>query len=120
MAFQNFKDNFDDAFEHIKRYLNIYVTNVKLRSIKKATHGVTAMLNVLLWGTFALLALFFLSIALCVGIGNWVDSYMLGFVIVGGFYLLLMILALLFGRRIIRNSVLRFLLSKIFDKEEVE
>ncbi len=118
MAFDAFISNIEEIFENLKAYAKSNVRYYKLLALKRIVNAASITFKVLLCLVLILLALFFFSIAAAVLIGRWLDSFVWGFVIVGGFYLVLAILAITCGVLIIRRPMLKMLASKMFRKKE--
>lgn len=117
MAFESLIKDVEEVFDYLKSYVNSNLKYYKLMALKKVVNACSIVFKVLLCLVLILLALFFFSIAIAALIGRWMDSYFMGFVIVGAFYLVLFIIAVLFGVRIIRRPMLRMLAAKIFGKK---
>lgn len=61
----------------------------------------------LIIGFFLLIALLFLSVALSIFLGNLVGSLALGYLFVGSFYILVMILCAAFLKPVLRKVILK-------------
>ena len=114
MAFESLINNVEEVFASLKAYANSNLTYYKLKALKRVVNACSIAFKVLLCLVLILLSLFFFSIAAATLIGRWLDSYVLGFVIIGGFYLLLAVVAIMSGVRIIRRPMLRMLAAKLF------
>lgn len=117
MAFDSFIKNVEEVLEDIKAYTKSNIKYYKLKALKKIVNACSITFKVLLCLVLILLSLFFFSIAAAALIGRWMDSYVCGFVIVGGFYLILAVIAIAFGVRIIRRPMLRMLARNMFRKK---
>lgn len=107
MAFQDIKEDIEQIQEESKAYINSSLAYYKLWGFKVAMKSTTLILKFFLVILFATLFLFFASIALAIVIGKCLDSYIYGFLIVAGFYLLLAILISLIKPQIVEGKVLR-------------
>lgn len=114
------KENLNSDF--FKEYKNLMVDYVeeRLELVQLSAVEKTAVLTAKLsFGfmvlSFALFALFFMNILFAIFIGDLVQSRALGFLFVGGFYVFLIVLALLFKKKIerpIMNMVVKQMMSK--------
>lgn len=84
----------------MQQYLDTSKEYLRLQVFKTAMHLVTAISKSLLIGALAVLALVFLSLAAAWGLGTWLESEALGFLIVGGVYLLAAVLGYRFRDRL--------------------
>ena len=92
MAFEELKSDFTDSQQAAKEYIESSAEYYKLKTFKFVMKAVIALTVMLFLGTLALLAIFFLSIATSLSIGNHLGNPAHGFWIVGGIYVLLGIL----------------------------
>lgn len=116
MAFEKLANSIEELKESIQGYIHSSTEYYKLLIFKNSIKGITALiLGVVL---FFLLFFFiiFLSIAAAVLISEALDSPSAGFFIVAGFYLLLMILVLVFGKKFLEKTLLTKVSRKMFNK----
>lgn len=103
--FENLSQNTKDAIDNSIKYY-------KLDLLKKTA------LSLIIGGQFVLkigilvLVLFFVSIGLSFLIGNKLGTVSYGFFVVGGFYLFILIIISLFGKKLLEKPVFN-LLNKI-------
>lgn len=93
-------DHLQGLTEELQQYLDTSKEYLRLQVFKTAMHLVTAISKSLLIGALAVLALVFLSLAAAWGLGTWLESEALGFLIVGGVYLLAAVLCYRFRDRL--------------------
>ena len=89
MAFEELKADLSDAQEAARDYLESSAEYYKLRAFKFVMRASIALAVVLFVGALGSLAVFFLSIAASITIGDHFGNYTYGFLIVGGFYMVL-------------------------------
>ncbi|SHF71913.1 Putative Holin-X, holin superfamily III [Salegentibacter echinorum] len=116
MAFEKLSDSIEELNRHLKAYADSNAEYYKLKIFKQATKGLTAVILGVLMGLFLLFALIILSVAVAIAISNALDVPSAGYFIVGGFYVLLFILVLLFGKKPLQKFLLVKLSRKIFNK----
>ncbi len=89
MAFEEVKENIDDLKVQGEEVFNANVKYYKLMAFKMFMKTNAMIAKAILLGTLLLMVLFFFSFAAAFAIGEALDNYGYGFLIVGGFYLLL-------------------------------
>ncbi len=115
--------NFSEIFADIKKNLSIYLerklTWYTLLGFEKVARLVTILTSNLIIFLFFLISLMFFSVGAAWMIGKQAGSMETGFFVVGGFYLLLMFILMIFRKRIFSSFVIQ-VLSTIFFKDEDE
>lgn len=117
MSKSSFSQAISELADSIRRYLEVRVNLAKLHIMEQTARIVSLLIAVLMFFTFLILFLVFVSIAAATWIGTLVNSTVLGYLIVAAFQLLLCILIFRFRRRLFLNIVIRQL-SEIFFKEQ--
>ena len=100
MAFKEFKQDLIGAEADMRSYIENSDEYLKLKIFKVAMHHVTGISQFLLIGIGIVFALLFLSLAACMALSEVLDSYVVGFIIVGIFYTLVAILLYIFRERL--------------------
>ncbi len=116
MAFEELKEDLSDSQRAAREYIESTADYYKLKTFKFVMKAAIALTLVLLLGTLGLLALFFLSVAASAAIGNYLGNTTQGFVVVGGFYLVLCFLAYLFRSKL-EGPVLRNFSKHYFEEK---
>lgn len=106
MAFEELKEHTEDIQKQAKEYIENSVAYYKLRGFKVAMKSTTMMLKFALIAMSLSLVLLFCSIAGAIAIGNALDSYVLGFLIVGGIYLVITGLLFLVKDKVVEGPIL--------------
>lgn len=107
MAFEKISNSINELNENLQAFAQSNAEYYKLEFFKQAMKGATAMVKVLVVGVFGIFALIILSIAVAIAISHSMDNPSSGFFIVGGFYLLLIVLFLIFGEKPLTKMMLR-------------
>tara|TARA_R110000868_G_scaffold86347_1_gene242168 strand:- start:2011 stop:2361 length:351 start_codon:yes stop_codon:yes gene_type:complete len=115
MAFDEIKKDLIEADADIRSYLENSDEYLKLKLFKILSRFLTDSLQTVLVSLVVIFTLFFLSLAASLALCEVLDSYYLGFVIVGSFYLLVSILVYIFKKRLNR-PVIRKLSTFYFDE----
>lgn len=106
MAFEKLTNSIHDLNENVRDLAKSSAEYYKLDLYKKIIKGVISLVNMMLLGFICLIALFFISIALALGIGSAMGDASAGFYIVGGFYLLVFAFIWFFGKKPIEKIIL--------------
>src|SRR5690349_14602759 len=109
---------FTDTINLLKQYISDHITLIKLQSIEKVS---TLAASIASGVTLAVLGLFFLiffSITLGFLFAYWLDSNIAGFGIVAGIYLLLIIIIVVFGKKIFGNLITNKIIQNSFKKKD--
>lgn len=115
MAFEQVTNSIQDLKASIKALGKSSAEYYKLDVYKKVTKGIIGTITGILLFFFGTFMLLFLSIAVAITISTAMEIPSVGFYIVGGFYLLLIILLLVFGKDYIQKIVLMKSSKKIFN-----
>ncbi|PIB27972.1 hypothetical protein [Maribacter sp. 4G9] len=100
MAFDEFKENLLGAEAEMRSYMETSDEYVRLRIFKILMHFVTSIFQSLLIGMVSVFALLFLSFAACLAISESMDNYYGGFIIIGTFYVLVIIMFYIFRKKL--------------------
>lgn len=106
MAFEELKEHTEDIQKQAQAYIENSVAYYKLWGFKVAMKSTTMMLKFVLIAIALMMVLFFFSIAVAVAIGTALDSYALGFFIVGVIYLVITGLLFLIKDKIVEGPIL--------------
>jgi ABC-type multidrug transport system fused ATPase/permease subunit len=106
MAFEELKENTQAVQENTKAYIESSIAYYKLWGFKVAMKSTTLMLKFFLISICLMIVLLFVSIAGSLAIGNLLDSYPLGFLIVAGIYVVLAFLLFLVKDKIVEGPIL--------------
>ncbi len=116
MALGDLKENVEDIQEHAKGYLESSIAYYKLWGFKVAMKSTTLILKFALIAICMMIVLLFMSVAAALAIGALMESYVVGFLIVAGVYLLLAILLFTIKDKIVEGPILEKF-SEIFFNE---
>jgi len=113
-------NNADGFVDQVKEYVNIRLAQLKLLFAEKTSKVMSVMIAVVISALVFFLFLVLISIAGAIAIGQWVESFWLGFVIVGGVVLVVGLVLWISKDRLIRKPIMNALIKVMFDKEEDE
>jgi len=106
MAFEELKEHTVNIQEQAQAFVESNITYYKLRGFKVAMKSTTMIVKFVLIFMCFFMVLFFASVAGALCIGSYLDSNALGFLIVGGIYLLFTGLLFLFKDKIVEGPIL--------------
>jgi hypothetical protein len=106
MAFNKIKENSEDFQEQAQAYFEKSASYYKLWSFKVIMKSTTVILKFTLILLCVSMVLLFGSVAAALAIGNYFGSYAIGFLSVGGMYLIATILLFLIKDKVIEGPIL--------------
>ncbi|NUY80108.1 phage holin family protein [Flavobacterium sp. MAH-1] len=106
MALEDLKENAEDLKENVKGFIDSNIAYYKLWFFKVAMKSTTMLLKLLLIAIFLTLVLVFLSVAAAIAIGYALDNLAYGFLIVGGFYIILSVIVYNIKDKIVEGPIL--------------
>ena len=109
----------DDTKEATQLYVKYKIDYYKLHVAERLTRLATFAIGGVLFLAMLVLFLLFTSLAIAMYIGDAMDNNILGFLIVGIFYLIgLVVLSLLRGR-LIQKPILKIVINELFPEPKV-
>ena len=109
--------NFTRLNDSVKDYLKTKVDLMKVSLLSKLTKLTAAMVYIWVIATFAILILIFAAAGFVVWFGETYHNFSEGFLLAGSFMLLIMVLFIIFRRRIVATPILRHYSEIIFEDE---
>ncbi|HRA72869.1 MAG TPA: competence protein [Flavobacterium sp.] len=106
MAFEELKEHTEDIQKQAQAYIENSVAYYKLWGFKVAMKSTTMMLKFALIAIALMMVLLFCSVAGAFAIGKALDSYALGFLIIGGIYLVITGLLFLIKDKVVEGPIL--------------
>lgn len=119
MATQQSVENFQQLYDEIKKYIVLQAEYAKTEVVEKMTLLLSTLLIASLIIIFALGVLFYLCFALAYALEPLLGSLALSFGLISGVYILLIIVLVVFRKRLIIHPLVKFL-SGLFLKNEDE
>lgn len=115
MAFEDIKEQIDHVEDGVRSYVKNSLDFYRLQSFRSMMKGITMATKMLLIGGIGSIALLFLSLSAAFWFGNMLGSTAEGFLIVGGFYVLIGIIMFLLRSKIEKPLLKEF--SKFYFDE---
>lgn len=107
MAFEEVKENSEDLLAQAKVFLDSNVSYYKLWLFRATMKSTTMLLKLFLLAVMLVIVTLFFSIAAALAIGYSLDNFALGFLIVGGIYLVLSIIVYKIQDKIVEGPILK-------------
>ena len=109
------KNPFEDLSVSAKEYLNLKIDEYKLRGVE----GLSTLFNTILFITVATIvagvALQLLGLAAGYAIGELIGSTALGFCIIGGLFVIAVIILYAFRKKLFINQLIKIFIKLFFD-----
>ncbi len=103
-----------ETLAYAEDYLDTRIELIKLNVAEKGAQSGASVLALAIVGTIGLFALGCFTIALSIWLGGLVDSYALGFLIVGAIYSIIAIILYLLRETLLTTPLLRALITQLF------
>ena len=113
-------NNAESFVDQVKEYLNTRLAQLKLSFAEKTSKVVAIMIAVIVSALVFFLFLVLISVAGAIAIGQWLENYWLGFVIIAGVILLAGFILWILKDGWLRRPIMNALIKVMFDKDEDE
>lgn len=116
----NQSTNTSSLFDKMENYTRTSINLFKLNSIERSADVVSSLLSRITIVTIASLFILFANVGLAFWIGKMLGEYYLGFFIVSGFYIILMILTFIFRNKAIKKPISDMIIKKMIHEDEID
>jgi hypothetical protein len=113
-------NNAESFVEQVKDYLNTRLAQLKLLFAEKTSKVVAIMIAAVVSALVFFLFLVLISVAGAIAIGQWLENYWLGFIIIAAIILLAGFILWVSRDSWLRKPIMNALIKVMFDKEEDE
>jgi hypothetical protein len=113
-------DNAENFVDQVKEYLNTRLAQLKLSFAEKTSKVVAILIASVVSALLFFLFLVLLSVAGAIAVGQWLNNYWLGFIIIAGVILLAGFILWLSRDGWLRRPIMNALIKVMFDKDEDE
>lgn len=118
MEAQNLKEDAKDILNHAGDYAETFYKLNLVRLTKKVSDVASVVVNSLLIFFTSLCILLFISFAGAWWLGDAVQNRGLGFLLIAGFYLLIILVLILMRKKIISPFIRNTLIRKIYEEKD--
>jgi len=118
MEAQNLKEDAKDILNHAGDYAETFYKLNLLRLTKKVSDVASVVVNSVLIFFISLCILLFISFAGAWWLGDIVQNRALGFLLIAGFYLLIILVLVLMRKKIISPFIRNTLIRKIYEEKD--
>lgn len=116
MAFEEIKEDITEIKDNTKKYIDSSIKYYTLLGFKITAKASILLFKSLILGLLLLLSLLLFSFAAAFAIGQYLESYALGFVIVALLFIVICIVFFFVGNKLLEKPLLK-ILSEIFFKD---
>ena len=109
-------EEFNDIKNDIQEYLEIKLDMIRLHMAENLSRILSSAASAAIIGYILFFILLFISIAAGYFFSSLLHSNELGFLLVAGFYILLLIVFLLFGKKIVERPIIKAVIKLFFQK----
>ena len=113
----NFTENVKEVNDNAKKYVDSSIEYYKLDLFKKVMRAITILAFSALLGAIAFMAILIITFAVARDLGRWVGEIITGYYIMGGIYIVLLVLVYVFLKKPIEKVLIRKF-SDIFFTED--
>lgn len=110
-------DNLQQLFIELKKYADLQKDYIKLHLVEKLTILVSTLILVLVLAILGIIALFYLSFTLAYVLAPHVGGLTVSYGIITGCIILLIILIILFRKRLIMQPMVNFLANLLLNDD---
>lgn len=110
-------DNLQQLFTELKQYAELQKDYVKLHLVEKLTTLVSTLILILVLVILGIIALFYLSFTLAYVLEPHVGGLMASYGIIAGCIILLILLIVIFRKRLIMQPMVNFLANLLLNDE---
>jgi uncharacterized membrane protein YqjE len=110
----------EELADTVKDYVNTRIESAKLNIAEKSSAVIANLVAGLIVVSFFMLFFLFGSIALAIGLGEWIGKTWSGFLIVAGLYLLIGLVVWTARVKIIQLPIMNALIKQLFGEEDEE
>lgn len=118
--FKDLTDSLNKITEKIEDYGVSTAEYYKLRLFKSVMKGSISLVNLLVYGSLFLFVLVFLSVGAAFWLGTYFEHVYVGFLLIGAFYGIVLLLMFVFGKNIIERKMLYKFSSILYDEDDTE
>ena len=118
MAFEKISNGIHDLNTNVQAFLHSNSEYYKLRAFKQGMKGATSLVRFLIMAFLLSIAGMMISFALAIVISEAIGVPSSGYFIVGGVYLIIFVLLLIFGKKPIEKFMLRKFSKAVFNENE--
>ena len=113
-------NNKETFVDQVKEYVNTRVAQLKLSFAEKTSKVVAIMIAVIMLALVFFLFLVLVCIACAIAIGQWLENFWLGFLVMAGSVLLACFILWISKDWLIRRPIMNALINAMFDRDEDE
>jgi hypothetical protein len=103
-----------ETAEYARQYAQLQLDYFRLETAEQVAKVGSTLIATLVVAALGMMALFMLTLAVGIYLGQYWDSYVKAFLVIAGFYALLALLVLVFKERWLTNPILSSMIRSFF------
>ncbi len=112
--------NTSSLFDKMENYTKTSLTLFKLNSVERSADVLSSLISRISIVAIASLFILFANIGLAFWVGKMLGEYYLGFLIVSGLYIILMIVTYIFRNSMIKKPISDMVIKKMIHEDEID
>ena len=112
---EDLKEKTADLAGHVEDFAQTFYKLSLVKITEKATNAVSLVVVVVAFAVLGIFGILFLGIALSWWLGNLVENRALGFVLGGGFFILLFLIIALLRKNLVFPFIRDLIIKKVYD-----
>ena len=113
-------NNAETFVDQVKEYVNTRLAQLKLSFAEKTSKVVAIMIAAVMLALVFFLFLVLACVAAAIALGQWLESFWLGFLVMASIVLLARFILWISKDRLIRRPIMNALINAMFDKDDEE
>lgn len=111
------RENMEDLISHIKEYIDTQKQIFQINAAQKMAAAVSGSITAIVMAVLGILVLLFLSISAGFYLSHLTGSNALGFLIMGGIYLVLLLIFAATKKSLVQDPISEAIIAKIMDED---
>ena len=111
-------NNAETFVDQVKEYVNTRLAQLKLSMAEKTSKVIAIMIAVVMLALVLFLFLVLVCVAGAIAMGQWLESFWLGFLVMAGIVLLAGFILWISKDWLIRRPIMNAMIDTMFDKDE--
>jgi len=111
---------FGESKQKIKEYIQDRLLLLKLDAVERGSKIIATIFTILIIALFSFFVLLFLSVMAAYLFGELLGQIFWGFGIVAGIYIILLVLIIIFRKKIIQKNIADIIIGIVFEKANEE
>lgn len=102
----------------IEEYISLRILLLKVEGTERLSEALAVLFRRIILLMFIFSVIFFASVALALWIGNIINSYVIGFLILAGVHLLILIILYIFRKQLLEKNIKDEVVHTVFKEKQ--